>query len=370
MASYRKRGSRWEVSLCVNGARESTTKPTKAEAQAWAREREAALLRPKHLANNNTVIEMIDRYMLDVSAQKRGHRWEALRANRFKDAAFAKKRVGEVTPADIASWRDQRLSAVAGATVQREMILWSHMFSVAIKEWGWLQVNPLAQVRKPRSAPPRCRVYHDDEVVRLLVQLRVIRPGLDSRIELPVIPALAAKFPGSIVVLPHDPHHLERTQEVGVLFLLALETAMRQGELLALRVSDLDLVRRVVQIRQSKTGRPREVPLSPLAAAVFEYLLGQPCGRMHDAPRVKKIARRIEDFLFVVRSASRDVLFRRALTSAQVEHATFHDARHTAITRLAQVLSPLELARVVGHSDLKMLLVYYNESAENLAKKL
>ena len=48
----------------------------------------------------------------------------------------------------------------------------------------------------------------------------------------------------------------------------------------------------------------------------------------------------------------------------------FHDARHEGITRLAAVLSVLELARAVGHRDLRMLQTYYNESAEDIAKKL
>jgi integrase len=48
----------------------------------------------------------------------------------------------------------------------------------------------------------------------------------------------------------------------------------------------------------------------------------------------------------------------------------WHDTRHTAITRLAKKLNVLELARIVGHKDLRNLQIYYNESAEELAKKL
>lgn len=55
---------------------------------------------------------------------------------------------------------------------------------------------------------------------------------------------------------------------------------------------------------------------------------------------------------------------------AAITGLNFHDARHTAITRLAQKLNPLELARMVGHRDLKMLMRYYNESADEIAKKL
>lgn len=69
-------------------------------------------------------------------------------------------------------------------------------------------------------------------------------------------------------------------------------------------------------------------------------------------------------------TASLDALFRKARDKAGVEDLTFHDARHEAITRLAKVFDVLELARIVWHRDLRMLLVYYNPSAEDLSGKL
>lgn len=44
--------------------------------------------------------------------------------------------------------------------------------------------------------------------------------------------------------------------------------------------------------------------------------------------------------------------------------------KDTKANRLAKKLNALELARMVGHKDLKMLLRYYNESAEEIAKRL
>jgi len=54
----------------------------------------------------------------------------------------------------------------------------------------------------------------------------------------------------------------------------------------------------------------------------------------------------------------------------QIENLRFHDSRNEAITRLAQKLEPLELARMIGHKNLNMLLIYYNQTAEQLAQKL
>jgi integrase len=65
-----------------------------------------------------------------------------------------------------------------------------------------------------------------------------------------------------------------------------------------------------------------------------------------------------------------DALFRKARDRAGIADLHWHDSRHTAITRLAQRLHVLDLARMVGHRDLKQLQTYYNPAAEDLAAKL
>lgn len=74
--------------------------------------------------------------------------------------------------------------------------------------------------------------------------------------------------------------------------------------------------------------------------------------------------------LFELRSASLDALFRKARNKTLIDDLTFHDTRHEAITRLAAKLNVLDLARMAGHRDLKMLQVYYNASAEDIAARL
>jgi integrase len=76
------------------------------------------------------------------------------------------------------------------------------------------------------------------------------------------------------------------------------------------------------------------------------------------------------DSVFNVLSGSLSTMFRAARQCAGIDDLTFHDTRHEAITRLASVFNPLELARVVGHSNLSQLLVYYNATAEDLAGRL
>ena len=64
---------------------------------------------------------------------------------------------------------------------------------------------------------------------------------------------------------------------------------------------------------------------------------------------------------------------RRALHPAAIVEAwewidTY--CQHYAITRLAQKLNVLQLARMVGHRDIRSLQTYYNETAESMARLL
>jgi len=74
--------------------------------------------------------------------------------------------------------------------------------------------------------------------------------------------------------------------------------------------------------------------------------------------------------VFTVDSQVSSTLFRRARIRAKIEDLTFHDSRHDAITRLAQKLNVLQLARMVGHRDIRSLQTYYNETAESMARLL
>jgi integrase len=100
-----------------------------------------------------------------------------------------------------------------------------------------------------------------------------------------------------------------------------------------------------------KNGFKRDVPLSKRALELLSYLPKPDEGKP----------------LFGLSLKSLDALFRKVKDRCAIVDLTFHDTRHEAITRLAKKLNVLELARMVGHSDLRMLQVYYNETAAEIA---
>lgn len=128
---------------------------------------------------------------------------------------------------------------------------------------------------------------------------------------------------------------------------------MRDSEMLGLRWADVHLKEQYVTLPRTKNGDQRDVPLSKRAVALLESMKG-----------VDKVT------VFTVTSASRDALFRKARDACKVQGLHFHDSRATALTRLSRKLDVLELARMVGHRDLKSLMVYYRKSATDIAKGL
>lgn len=159
--------------------------------------------------------------------------------------------------------------------------------------------------------------------------------------------------------------------QVSCAFLLALETGMRAGAILSLTWGNVDLERRTATLPKTKNGDSRQVPLSNLAVNIFANMsngvLDASVGNLvRPDPSAKP---------FTVTSKSLDVLFRRARDAAvhacpSIATCRFHDARSEAISRLSKRLDVLELARMVGHRDLKSLMSYFRVSAEDLAKKL
>ncbi|WP_167315785.1 site-specific integrase [Paraburkholderia phytofirmans] len=127
------------------------------------------------------------------------------------------------------------MSSVKGATVRRDMALLSRICSVAMSEWSapWPD-NPFSKVRRPQDSRPRRRRYMDGEETRLLAACDAARaPYLRALVE------------------------------------LAVETAMRQGELVSLDWAHVNLEQSSAHLPMTKNGLSRTVPLSAKAIGIL-----------------------------------------------------------------------------------------------------
>ena len=76
------------------------------------------------------------------------------------------------------------------------------------------------------------------------------------------------------------------------------------------------------------------------------------------------------EFCFPISSGYLDTIFRRARDKCGIKDLHFHDTRRQAATDMAQKLTPYQLARALGHRTLEQIMVYYNEEASDIARKL
>lgn len=320
MATIEKHGPSWRVRLeaLADGRRPSKTFRTKAEASAWLREYEAGTLADPSEA---TLAQAFRRYASEVSPTHKGERWEVIRLTALARYPIAARPIQSLAAADFAAWRDERLKQVAPASVRREMALIGSVLDIARREWGLIRTNPLQDVRKPSAPASRKRRISDDEIARITLAL-----GYDGG-------------------PPQNASH-----RTALAFEFAIETAMRAGEILGLTWPNVRA--KAVTLPATKNGDVRDVPLSPRAREIIALL-------PKNAPTV-----------FNLESGIRDVLFRKARDRAEVGDLHFHDSRAEAIWRLSKKLPLLDLARVIGHRDLRSLQLYYNVNADDLADQL
>jgi integrase len=326
VATFRKVGKRWRAEVRRLGTYRSKTFARKLDAQEWAAATERELEHGNgQIRERPTLRQVCEDYARDVAPTKRGARWEQIRLEHFCRDPVADLEVGRVTPERLGQWRDQRLRSVSAGTVLRDLTLLSAVFEWARRERRLIDANPVRDTRKPPSPKPRTRLPTDDEIDRLCLAL------------------------GYEELCPVQ----TKSAQVAAALLIAIETAMRSGEICDLAWDRVDTARRVVTLEKTKSGNARQVPLTTKAVTILEQLRGI------DPVRV-----------FTVDSATRDVLFRRARDACEIVGLTFHDSRALALTRLSKVLDPYQLARVAGHSSLDQILVYYRETAEDIAQKL
>lgn len=319
MASIRKHGGGFRAEVARQGVRRSKVFPTKREAKDWAARQEYMILNGEKMAAATAFGDVMDRYAREVSPTKRGHRWEDIRLAKLRKDRIARKPVAELTPEDFADWRDRRMREVSAGSVRREMGLLGAVLTQARKEWGMIAASPLVDVRKPAPPKRRTRRISQDELDRLR---HVAGEDLSK--------STARAF-----------HAL----------LFSIETAMRAGEIIRLRPEHVDIERRVAHLPETKNGFARDVPLSTEAVRLLGVL-----------PEA--------DPVFGLSSPRLDALWRKIRDKAAIDNLTFHDARHEAITRLARKLDVLDLARMVGHRDIRELMTYYEADAEDMARRL
>ncbi len=330
MGTVSRHGSGWRGQIRRKGHPPlSETFPLKKQADAWVAQREAEIVQGKlGILPQHTLGEALKKFREEKAPKRRGGRWETNRLLLLEADPIAKVHLASLDSSHLSELRDRELARLTPAgkplertTVRRIFSLLASVFK-ACREWKWLRHNPFLDFVRPRPKKGRQRGISQPEIDAMVARLG---------------------YTGGA------PQNL--SQQVAVAFLLAIETAMRDGEILGLTWPHV--FPKHVHLPETKNTDERDVPLSVRARELIA------CMRGVDPVRV-----------FTVDSGSRDSLFRDARKAAGLSGFTFHDSRSEGLSRLSRRLEILELARMTGHRDLNSLLIYYRDRAEDVADKL
>ena len=302
----------------------SKTFENRKDAEKWVRanerEMDTGTFISRGEAERTTIETLAERYIEERTAGMKGKRQEEQRVKAVSKK-FGKYHLSAVSPAMVASWMKELGKNLAAQTVQHYVATLGRLYKAAAVDFGIpLPLgNPIANVRLPVVKNERDRILSAIEETKLLESLEKSRGK-----------------------------HLKSIS------LLALETAMRRGEILGLTWENIDLKRQLAFLPVTKNGDARTVPLSRRAVAILQALPRPPEGGA----------------VFKTSFTAITEGFQRAVMRAGIDDFHFHDLRHCAVSALAKKLSMHELAKMVGHRSPRSVMRYYKEDSEELVRKL
>jgi integrase len=306
------------------------------DAQRWAEDTEELLRSGGYVGDtppdDMSFIKALDRYELEVSSKKRPN----TQAREITSAKALRKKFSgltlkKITPALVAAFRDERLKTVSPSTLQKDLALLSHLYTIARTEWAFEIANPVASIRKPPKPEGRLRLLTKDEA-RLLLDVckQSKNPKLYSFVQ------------------------------------LLLHTGMRPSEGAGLIWGQVDVDGRIIDLTITKT-KPRRVPLTVKAVEILLEVMPDECDR--NTPVFLPI-----DCSTTVKRRP-NLFFRRAfdnaIKKAKIENFHMHDLRHTAASYLLMAGVDLRtLAEILGHNTMQMVQRYTHLLDEHKLKAI
>lgn len=339
MANIRKTSSgKWEAAICCNRIRKSKSFSSRREATAWAAQTESKLKNAGGIEKQKRLSDAVTDYMKIETPKKKGARGELNRGNQLLKDLICEKRLINLTEKDFSDYLSRRKEAgLKNSSINRDFSFLKVVMSWS-KKRGWIQDDCSKGVKGLKDEPHRERTATEEEIRKIC----------------DVAGWNGEDIPGAV------------DQRIAAAFCLACETGMRAGEIIA--IESAWITGRILHLPASatKTNTARDIPLSKRAKRIIELV--ESCGY---SPKIFGMNKYIRDNRWC---KIRDKAGLREVRDSQgrvlKEALRFHDGRATFATNAAKKLSVLDLARITGHKDLKMLMRYYRPTAEELADKL
>ena len=315
MPTIRKLRGNWQCMIrVINHPNLSRTFKKHEDAKRWGNETElkirredAGVVKIKYPSFRDVSL----RYLNEVSIHKKCHRDERYTINSFGEEPWSEYPINKITPLIIGKYRDKQREVVKDNTINRKLDVISTIYTTCKKEWGYPVINPVLSIRRPKMPEPRTRRLSEKEINLLLKGNRT-------------------------------------SEMLRTIIALALETGMRQGEILRIHPEHIKGNTLFIPIAKTK---PRTIPLTKRALEILQYAT----------------------LPFNIKQDPVTKGFKKLCRHYGIKNAKFHDLRKNALTDFMRVrkLDVPSTMLIAGHSDPRMLLrIYNNLKVEDVAKKL
>lgn len=255
LSVYQQANGSWRADLRLLDVRCSKVKKSKLEVMKWAAERERDILL-NHSTETAlkrdivlTVHEALSRYSNEVSSFKKTWKKETQRIKYFQSILPKVEWPLDRYQSDyLAMYRDQvmnrSINPLKASTVRRDFSTLSAFFFWCIEK-KWIKHNPVAEVKLPPKPKNRERRIELDEVERMLTALKYV--------------------PGSVPTT--------KSQEVALIWLIAMATGMRSGEIVNRLPKEVQLIKQQILLPDTKNGSSRTVPLDNFAVHLWSLAM-------------------------------------------------------------------------------------------------
>ena len=267
--------------------------------------------------------KLAERYREFAGGYKRGWETEKYIVDEFANL-FGTAPLANITTWQIEKWKAERGKELHLATVNRRLTVIKHMFRKAV-DWGLIKTNPATGVKRFTVLSERTRFLTGEDVQNLQTKCEA---DITSPWLLPLVT-------------------------------LALNTGMRQGEILNLKWKDVNFERGLISVLQTKTMRWKTIAMNEATREALIWLNEHRYG----------------DYLFlwprgdrVGRTTVYDA-FKEVCKAAGIADFRFHDLRHTFASHL--VMSGVDLVTVkdlLGHAGINMTVRYSHLVPEHKAQ--
>jgi len=252
------------------------------------------------------MLEILNEYKKKVTPLKKSSKNELVFIEALSRHNWIQKPLPLLHPSEVANYRDQRLLTIKASSFAREFCILKHAIKIAEMEWDWdVPTKLLRNIKIPKLHTKAIRRINDDDLECLLKAA--------------------------------DQHTKKYLKPI---IIIVLETAMRRGEILSLKWSDIDIQRGLIIIDNTKTGYPRFIQMNDHIKYVFDKL------------------NRVDARVFPITINSLRLSYQRLCRKLDIK-IRFHDFSHEAINHLfEQNLSIPHIASTSGHRTMSQLFRY------------